>query len=174
MNPLLFLWLQMGFWRAWKVGPPSCFCHAGNSAIWQHGNMAVWRYGNNGNLAIMAQWQAGPQGAEGRVPAAQSGDLHAPQHAATRRDCGGGGGLLCSNSWSVPLSLVGTWTHLKSGCWFHLPHCLFYSPGAAGGGQLYMWGKVKSTGDSWMYPKVRPLAISTLSPKQGQKNGVNE
>ena len=23
----------------------------------------------------------------------------------------------------------------------------------AGGGQLYMWGKIKNTGDDWMYPK---------------------
>lgn len=22
-----------------------------------------------------------------------------------------------------------------------------------GGGQLYMWGKIKNTGDDWMYPK---------------------
>lgn len=23
----------------------------------------------------------------------------------------------------------------------------------AGGGQLYMWGKIKNSGDDWMYPK---------------------
>jgi len=23
----------------------------------------------------------------------------------------------------------------------------------SGGGQLYMWGKLKNTGDDWMYPK---------------------
>eukprot|EP00271_Cylindrocystis_brebissonii_P013204 TRINITY_DN32856_c0_g1_i2.p1 TRINITY_DN32856_c0_g1~~TRINITY_DN32856_c0_g1_i2.p1 ORF type:complete len:525 (+),score=120.90 TRINITY_DN32856_c0_g1_i2:199-1773(+) len=28
-----------------------------------------------------------------------------------------------------------------------------FSAATAGGGQLYMWGKVKSTGDNWMYPK---------------------
>jgi hypothetical protein len=27
---------------------------------------------------------------------------------------------------------------------------LFQFPG---GGQLYMWGKIKNTGDDWMYPK---------------------
>ncbi|KAG6557008.1 hypothetical protein Mapa_001424 [Marchantia paleacea] len=28
-----------------------------------------------------------------------------------------------------------------------------YSACTAGGGQLYMWGRVKTTGDNWMYPK---------------------
>ncbi|CAM6093379.1 unnamed protein product [Calypogeia fissa] len=28
-----------------------------------------------------------------------------------------------------------------------------YSACTAGGGQLYMWGRVKATGDNWMYPK---------------------
>lgn len=30
-----------------------------------------------------------------------------------------------------------------------------------GGGQLYMWGKLKSSGDDWMYPK--PLMDLRLS-----------
>lgn len=25
--------------------------------------------------------------------------------------------------------------------------------GISGGGQLYMWGKIKNNGDDWMYPK---------------------
>jgi alpha-tubulin suppressor-like RCC1 family protein len=25
--------------------------------------------------------------------------------------------------------------------------------GLSGGGQLYMWGKIKNNGDDWMYPK---------------------
>ena len=25
--------------------------------------------------------------------------------------------------------------------------------GRVAGGQLYMWGRVKTTGDNWMYPK---------------------
>ena len=28
-----------------------------------------------------------------------------------------------------------------------------YSACTGVGGQLYMWGRVKATGDSWMYPK---------------------
>jgi alpha-tubulin suppressor-like RCC1 family protein len=28
-----------------------------------------------------------------------------------------------------------------------------YSAATAAGGQLYMWGRVKTTGDNWMYPK---------------------
>lgn len=34
----------------------------------------------------------------------------------------------------------------------------------AGGGQLYMWGKIKNSGDDWMYPKpLMDLRFSTCS-----------
>lgn len=38
----------------------------------------------------------------------------------------------------------------------------------AGGGQLYMWGKLKVTGDDWMYPKplldLRFCSLQHFSP----------
>ena len=38
--------------------------------------------------------------------------------------------------------------------------CLPFS----GGGQLYMWGKIKVTGDDWMYPKpLMDLRLCSLS-----------
>lgn len=37
----------------------------------------------------------------------------------------------------------------------------------AGGGQLYMWGKIKNSGDDWMYPKpLMDLRFSTAPLSQ--------
>ncbi|XP_024458176.2 uncharacterized protein LOC7477654 isoform X3 [Populus trichocarpa] len=36
----------------------------------------------------------------------------------------------------------------------------------AGGGQLYMWGKIKNTGDDWMYPKPLMDLRSSAVPKK--------
>ncbi|KAL5999912.1 hypothetical protein ACLOJK_034589 [Asimina triloba] len=36
----------------------------------------------------------------------------------------------------------------------------------AGGGQLYMWGKLKTTGDDWMYPKPVMDLRSSANPKK--------
>ncbi|PKA48785.1 Ultraviolet-B receptor UVR8 [Apostasia shenzhenica] len=36
----------------------------------------------------------------------------------------------------------------------------------AGGGQLYMWGKLKTTGDEWMYPKPVMDLRSSANPKK--------
>ncbi|XP_042031631.1 uncharacterized protein LOC121778359 isoform X3 [Salvia splendens] len=36
----------------------------------------------------------------------------------------------------------------------------------AGGGQLYIWGKIKNTGDDWMYPKPLMDLRSSAIPKK--------
>ncbi|KAI7728385.1 hypothetical protein M8C21_009462 [Ambrosia artemisiifolia] len=44
----------------------------------------------------------------------------------------------------------------------------------AGGGQLYMWGKIKNTGDDWMYPKpLMDLRSSSIPKKVDALEGMH-